>query len=150
MCGHNRESLASPWLWGQPESVLAQWRCLQSNLSSCRDLLGVSTGLAFGPGLHCCQLGNLPLCTDSQGCVEWALQSLQVSPGRQRGISPAPKARSAAHGHQDWPQDELAISASPSSLHWDHVHPSANSLLPEPAPQHSCLLEPWGEGLLQA
>lgn len=81
MYGQNRESLASLQLGGQPVSMLAQWRCLQSNLSSCRDLLGMSIGPAFEPGLHCCSAWiPTPFATDSHRCTERALQSLHNVP----------------------------------------------------------------------
>lgn len=83
MYGQTRESLASLQLGAQAVSMLAQWRCLQSNLSSCRDLLGMSTGPAFEPGLHCCSAWKpTPFAIDSHRCMERAFQSLQDVPRR--------------------------------------------------------------------
>lgn len=70
----------------QPVSMLAQWRCLQLNPSSYGDLLGVSTGLAFEPGLQ------------TLAGLQRALQSPRSVPGRQVSISTGHKAHSPAFG----------------------------------------------------
>ena len=129
MYGQNRESLASLWLGGQPVSMLAQWRCLQSNLSSCRDVLGMSIGPAFEPGLHCCSAWKpTPFATDSHRGTGRALQSLHNVPRK-------------AEEYFHWSQGSLAStwrnrvdlkmsqqSKCITKLHctWDHIHPSFN------------------------
>lgn len=56
-----------------------------------------------------------------------------MSPGRQRGISPAPKAQQQHMANRTDLKMNQQGSASPTSLHWGHVHPATNSLLPKPA-----------------
>lgn len=112
-------------LWSQPVSISPL--CL----SSCRDLLGVSTGLAFGPGLHWKPApwhrlsGMQALSPPEPPCV----------PRKAEGYFPCSQGSLSS----TWPAGQTLrwtkneVSASPTSAPWDRVHPSTNSLLPKAA-----------------
>lgn len=135
MCGENREGLGSPWLWSQPVSI--------SPLCHHAGISWVSTGLAFGPGLDCCQPGNLPL---AQTLRDTGTEPSRAPscPQEGRGVFPLLLRLPQQHvANRTDLEMNWQASAAPTSPHWDCSHSSANSLLPKPALLLAGALRRW-------